>query len=100
MLAALSVFVQDIQHAVNLTITGLLFLSPVFYPISAIPEQLALVVLANPITIVIESVRDVAFWGTIPDLEFLLWYSIVALLILILGFSWFQKTRDGFSDVL
>lgn len=100
LLASLGVFLRDIGQTTALLSTVLLFLSPVFYPLSALPEGLQTFILANPLTFIIEQMRLVLLEGTPPDWLGLLKYLLVALLVAWGGFAWFQKTRKGFADVL
>ena len=99
-LSALGVYLRDISQLVGIFTTALMFLSPIFYPITALPESYQRIMLFNPLTSVIESIRDILFWGRLPDMTILLLFFIVALLIAFLGFAFFQKTRKGFADVL
>jgi lipopolysaccharide transport system permease protein len=77
-----------------------MFLSPIFYPITALPESYQRILLFNPLTPVIEFTRDTLFWGRLPDMTILLLFFIATLLIAFLGFAFFQKTRKGFADVI
>ena len=99
-LGALGVYFRDISQLVGILITALMFLSPIFYPVAALPENFQTILLFNPLTTIIESTRDILFWGRLPDMTILLLFFIVALLIAFLGFAFFQKTRKGFADVL
>ena len=99
-LAALGVFLRDIPQVVGILITVLMFVSPIFYPISAIPDKYHVVLYMNPLTVIIESARNTLVWGKQPDwLLFGICLSGSAL-VAWLGFAWFQKTRKGFADVL
>ena len=99
-LASLGVYVRDVAQITGLVTTVLLFMSPVFYPLSKLPENFQTLLLLNPLTFIIEQTREVVIWGNAPDWGGLLLYSVVACLIAWLGFVWFQKTRGGFADVL
>ncbi len=99
-LASLGVFLRDVGQTIGLITTVMLFLSPVFYPISALPEAFRPWLLANPLTFIIEQARRVLIWGQLPDMFGLALYTIAAAIIAWLGFIWFQKTRKGFADVL
>ena len=98
--SALGVYLSDIQQLMGVMTTALLFLSPVFYPISALPEILRGWIYLNPLTLIMEQSREVLLWGHSPDFKLLFLYSIVALAISIFGFVLFQKSRRGFADVL
>lgn len=99
-LAGLGVFLRDIGQMIGLVVTALLFLSPVFYPLSAIPEGYRILIQLNPLTFPVEQARDVLIWGKPPSWSGLALYFAVSWAIALLGFAWFQKIRKGFADVL
>ncbi|KJH87153.1 sugar ABC transporter permease [Pseudomonas fluorescens] len=99
-LASLGVFLRDVAHPIGLLMTLLLFASPVFYPISALPENIRPWLMLNPLTFVIEQTRNVLIYGELPYLPGLAVYTVIALGIAWIGYAWFQKTRKGFANVL
>lgn len=99
-LASLGVYIRDISQTVSLSTTLLLFLSPVFFPVSALPEKYQAYALANPLTFIIEQCRGALIWGQTPDWSGFVIYFAIALVFAWGGYAWFQKTRRGFSDVL
>ena len=99
-LASLGVFVRDVGQTVGIFTTVMMFLSPVFYPISALPEKFQFWLMLNPLTFVIEQSRTVIIFGKLPDWTGLGVYTAVSLIVAWAGFWWFQKTRKGFADVL
>jgi lipopolysaccharide transport system permease protein len=100
MLASLGVFLRDVGQTVNIITTVLLFLSPVFYPMSSLPESFRPWMMSNPLTFIIEQAREVVIWGRLPDFSGLIVYTICASVVAWLGYAWFQATRRGFADVL
>jgi len=98
--AALGVFLRDINQSIGILTTTLLFVSPVFFPVSALPAQYQAVVMANPLTFIIEQSRAVLIWGQLPDWGGLAAYLAAALVLAWAGYAWFQLTRKGFADVL
>ncbi|HZX80943.1 MAG TPA: ABC transporter permease [Lysobacter sp.] len=99
-LSGISVYVRDIAQFVTILVTGLLFLSPVFFPLHSLPVYLQGVARFNPLTIPIEESRKVLLWGQWPDFGLLGIYSVVSLVVFVIGFAVFQKVRRGFADVL
>lgn len=99
-LSALGVYLRDIAQLVSVFTTALLFLSPVFYPSSALPAPLQGLMLLNPVAPAIEYVRALLLEGSIPPIGDWLTYLFCGALVAWLGFAWFQKTRKGFADVL
>jgi lipopolysaccharide transport system permease protein len=100
LLSSLGVFVRDIAHVMGLFITLLLFLSPVFYPVSALPPLFQELMYLNPLSFVIEQSRNVLIWGKLSEPIHLLIYWAASFILMWLGFVWFQKTRKGFADVI
>lgn len=99
-LAALGVYLRDVSQFIGIVTTALMFLSPIFYSASNLPEKFQILLQLNPLTPVIEQARNVLFWGKLPDMQVLLIHFFCAMLVAWLGFAWFQKTRKGFADVL
>lgn len=99
-LASLGVYLRDVSQIISIVTTVLMFLSPIFYPITAVPERLRPILMINPLSLVMDQVRDLLFFGKIPDPAIWLLTLLAALIICWLGFAWFQKTRKGFADVL
>jgi lipopolysaccharide transport system permease protein len=99
-LASLGVYIRDVGQITGVFTTILLFMSPVFYPVSNLPERYQPILYANPLTFIIEQSRDVLMWGQSPDWQGLAIAVIISFLAAWFGFAWFQKTRRGFADVL
>ncbi|MBM9537367.1 ABC transporter permease [Desulfobulbus alkaliphilus] len=99
-LASLGVYIRDVSQFIGVTTTALLFLSPIFYSISSLPENYQIFINLNPLTPIIEQSRKVLFSGELPDIKILFSCYLLSLPVMWLGFVWFQKTRKGFSDVL
>lgn len=100
MLASLGVYIRDIGQMTGVLTTILLFMSPIFYPASRLPEPYQTLIYINPLTFFIEQARDVLMWGNMPNWSGLIVAYVVSLLVAWAGFAWFQKTRKGFADVL
>lgn len=100
LLASLGVYLRDVGQVIGFVTTVLMFLSPIFYPVAALPEKFRAIMYLNPLTYIVEDTRNVMIWG--GSLDWFHWMSWTALSMLIawLGFAWFQKTRRGFADVL
>lgn len=99
-LASLGVYLRDIGQIIGIAITALMFLSPIFYPASALPEAYQPIMFYNPLTMPIEMTRDLLYWGKMPQFSLLAIYTFGSSMFAMLGFAWFQKTRKGFADVI
>ncbi len=98
--STLGVFVRDTNNIINLITTLLLFLSPIFYPISVIPEQYQLYIYLNPVAYQIELTRDLMMWGNTPNLISFLIYFILAFMFYLLTLKFFSNNKDRFIDVM
>ena len=98
-LAAWGVFIKDMNQIVPLFVQMTLFLSPVFYPVSAVPEMLRPLYQYNPLGPVIEAVRA-AILGL--PVAWSAWSGALAIgaAACVLGYVFFQHSRDEFADVL
>ncbi|PYC25618.1 sugar ABC transporter permease [Aquipseudomonas alcaligenes] len=99
-LSSLGVYLRDVSQVIGVFTAALMFISPVFYPVTALPELYRNIMYLNPLAVIIEQTRNVLFWGCAPDFLVLGVYWAITLFIAWLGFFWFQKTRRGFADVL
>lgn len=99
-LASLGVFLRDVAQVVGIVISVLMFLTPLFYPASAIPASYQPLLQLNPLTFIVEQARGLLVFGVAPAWGALLLMTCLAALVAWLGFAWFQKTRKGFADVL
>jgi lipopolysaccharide transport system permease protein len=100
MLASLGVFLRDVGQTIAIITAVLMFLTPIFYPVTAVPERFRPFIMANPLTFIIEQAREVLIWGHLPNWMGLGIYTLVAIVFAWAGYAWFQKTRKGFADVL
>jgi lipopolysaccharide transport system permease protein len=98
--SALGVYVRDIGYTLSLITNVLFFVTPVFYPVSAVPEYLRIFMYVNPLTIIIENVRKAVILGQNPDWSSFFAVLLVSYIIMMFGFIWFRNTRKGFADVL
>lgn len=99
-LASLGVYLRDIGQTIGILTSGLMFLSPVFYPLSSLPEHYRVWVSMNPLSFVIEQMRLILIVDGNPDWFGIAKYTFFALIFAWLCYVWFQKTRRGFADVL
>lgn len=99
-LAALGVYLRDVAQVIGVVTLVLMYLSPIFYPISILPEEYRIFMKLSPLTSTVEQVRNVMMWGKGLDWQAWSISMVVALGVAWSGFTWFQKTRRGFADVL
>ncbi|NDI84888.1 ABC transporter permease [Undibacterium sp. B2R-29] len=99
-LSSLGVYIRDIGQIIGVTISVLMFMTPIFYPLSGLPLEYQDFMQLNPMTFIVEQARNLMIWE--KPMNWQLWsiWTAFSSVISMLGFAWFQKTRKGFADVL
>lgn len=98
--SALGVYMRDLSQIVGVALSVLMFLSPLFYPLSALPPAYQRLMQINPLASSIEAVRDVLIWSRAPTVSTYALQLCIAALVCWAGFAFFQRTRRGFADVV
>lgn len=100
LLSALGVYLRDIAQTVGIIIMIMMYTSPLFFPIEAMPEKFRSWLYINPMTLLMTQAREVMLWGHAPDFMAIGRYTAGASVAAWICFAWFQKARRGFADVL
>jgi lipopolysaccharide transport system permease protein len=99
-LSSLGVFLRDTSHLVTIIVQLLLYASAIFYRLDAVPPALRSVMKFNPLTSIVGNFRNVLLWGILPNWVSLGGWTLIAAVVMILGYGWFMKTKKAFADVL
>jgi lipopolysaccharide transport system permease protein len=95
-----SVWFRDTQHVLRIGLQLLFYLTPVFYEASAAPENLRWFFRINPLAHLVDVYRAVLTRGEWPDLESVLYLTVVSSVLLLVGVAWFRRASDRFADEL
>ena len=98
--ASLGVFVRDTTQAIGLALMAWMYLTPIIYPETIVPERYRAFLNLNPFTPLVRNYRRIMLEGVMPDWRGLLYFTAFALLLFIFGYWWFAKTRRNFADVI
>lgn len=99
-LASLGVFLRDLSHALTVIVQMLFFISPIFYPITAVPENYRFIMYINPLTFIVSHFRRVILFGQPPDwLEYII-VTVAMGGVCLFGYAWFMKSKKTFADVI
>jgi lipopolysaccharide transport system permease protein len=99
-LASLGVYLRDVGYLVGVALQVLFFATPIFYPVTAVPEPYRAWLSLNPLTPMVELVRTNLIIGGAGDPAVWATAFAIGLAAMILGHGWFMITRRGFADVL
>lgn len=100
LLSALSAYFRDLAQLTSLVATGMLLLSPVLYPLDRVPESVRGFFMLNPLTLPVENLRALLFYGQVPSATDLLLPLAVSVVFALLARLVFRRLRPGFYDVL
>lgn len=100
LIAALGVFLRDIAQGISLILSAWMFLTPIIYPESIVPDRYRFFININPFTALVRSYRRVLLEGAAPDWTGLAYFTGVALISFLFGYWWFARTRKNFADVI
>ena len=95
-LSALSVYFRDITHLYGVVTLGWMYLTPIFYPVSALPEEIIPVVQGNPMYSYITFFREIVLYGTVPESAVWLKCALISLGALVVGLAVFRKMQRNF----
>jgi len=98
--SSVGVYIRDLSPLLSLITTILLFISPIFYPLSKVPESLLKFILLNPIATTVEMARSLLYYGELINFSYFIINLLVSILIFIMGYNFFIKTKSGFADEL
>jgi lipopolysaccharide transport system permease protein len=99
-LAALGVFFRDVQPVLSAAIMVLTFMSAIFFPLSAVPQNWRPIVGLNPMVHLIESARSAIVWGVIPDWRTYFVLLAGAMTLAVAGYFAFNRAKFAFADVI
>lgn len=99
-LAAVGTYVKDLAQLSPAIGTGLMFLGPVFYPLASVPESVRWAMVLNPVTIIIEAMRELVLVGYWPSISEISAYAAVGIGAAVFGYRLFIRVQSGFSDVV
>lgn len=95
-LATATTFFTDIKYLYGVLIMLLSFMTPLFYPISIIPQKFLFFFKINPLYSAVSCFRDIVLYGTFPQVKFLLFLIITSIISLIIGVYLFYRYQDDF----
>lgn len=99
-LAALGTFLRDLSNVVEMGITVLFFVTPIFFRLDRLPDRFRRLLSYNPLAHVIQGVRAALLDHATPDWAWFAWAMAVSAALAVLGYAFFMKSKRAFADVL
>lgn len=97
-LSAIQLIIRDVEQVLGPVLDLLFFLTPILYPLAAVPKSLQPLVSANPLTFLLERLHEaLLFKPTLPDISDLI-ALLCAALVLVAGYTIFKRLSPHFED--
>ncbi len=98
--SALNVYYRDVKIALGFFIQLWMFLTPIIYPLTAVPEKFHFLFLLNPMAVIINGYREIILKGNLPNLIHILIGFLVSGILFFLTYAYFKKVERFFADVI
>jgi len=96
----LSMMIRDIPQLVAIIIQFMFYLTPILYPLSAIPERYILIVLLNPLAPLVDAYRTVILYNAAPDFTTLYYPIVIGGILFYSGYVFFKKNERQITDYI
>ncbi|MBP3635489.1 MAG: ABC transporter permease [Bacilli bacterium] len=97
-LSAINVYIRDVDHFVSIIIMLAFYLTPIVYKADMLPAKFQWALKVNPMAQIIEAYRAIFYNHTIPDMNMLLIWGVIGIIMLVLGNLVFRKLEKGFVE--
>ena len=101
LLSSFTVLYRDVRHTLPLVIQVWMYITPVIYPVSTVPEKYrTLYMLINPMAGIIDGYRRAVVQGRAPELSYLGLAAAVSLFLVWAGYKYFKRLEHEFADIV
>jgi ABC-2 type transport system permease protein len=98
--AGLTVYFRDLEYILGIITMAWMYVTPVLYDISIVPEKLKWILYLNPMTPIIVAYRDILYYKQIPEMSTLLQALIIGVISVVVGYVAFRRLQRGFAEEL
>jgi lipopolysaccharide transport system permease protein len=98
--ASVGVYIRDLTYTIGVLLNILFYVTPIFYPISLVPEFMHPIMHLNPLTYLVEGFRAAVFSSEMPNLFHFSLFTLGGYLFMMLSVLLFRKLKRGFADVI
>lgn len=98
--SALNVYFRDLEHIMQILAMVWMYMTPVIYPIEMVPEEYTALFYLNPMTSIVNSYRNILYYGKIPEMNMLINALLMSLLVWLVGHIVFAKLQRHFVEEL
>jgi lipopolysaccharide transport system permease protein len=99
-ISSISVYVKDMGNVISILTVVLMYMSPIFYSLDAVPQKFVNICKINPMTYIIGNIRNVLLYNKSIEVKSFIISIITSSFILVIGYIIFNRVKEGFADVL
>ena len=100
LVSAVTVYIRDLEHILGILTMAWMYLTPVIYPITMVPERYMAIFRLNPMTPITIAYRDILYFGKLPEMSTLVQAFELGIVFLVLGVAVFSKLKRHFAEEL
>lgn len=98
--ACINVFFRDTAHLMGVIMLVWMFLTPIFYSESMVPEKFQFFIKFNPMAYLVRAYRDILLNDKLPNISDMLTFTAISIIVFLGGYLLFGKTQHKFADVV
>jgi len=95
-LSVVAVYFRDMLHLYSVFLTALMYLTPIFYPVSSLPDYAVNILHFNPLFHIVNMFRDIVLYGNVPTLRANIICLSMGIISIVIGLLIFKKKQDDF----
>lgn len=99
-LSAITVYIRDLEYFISVLLQLWMYLTPILYSITLIPDKFAKLFYLNPMTQIINAYRNIFYYQQMPDLKALGIWFVVGIIGVAIGYKIFKKCEKRFAEEL
>lgn len=99
-LSAITVYIRDLEYFISILLQLWMYLTPILYSITMIPEQFARFFYLNPMVQIVNGYRDIFYYQQMPDMKGLAIWFVIGLIGTVIGYAIFKKAEKRFAEEL
>ncbi len=100
LMAVAGAYVPDVRETLKAVVRATFFVTPIIWPVSRVPEDWRFLVDYNPLAILVGSYRALILEGELPSAKGIIYFSLFALTLFVLGFVVFNRVKHRFADLI
>ncbi|WZL73639.1 ABC transporter permease [Clostridiaceae bacterium 35-E11] len=97
-LSALNVIYRDVSHLIEVIFMAWMYMTPVVYPLDLVPKTFQKILLFNPMTLVVQSIRQILLENSIPNIEYVLGLMAYSIILIGVGHVVFMRIEKNFAE--